>query len=47
MTIAEDYFSVTRLFQTEDPNEEPLEPLLEATISVTGNGPTCVVACYN
>jgi hypothetical protein len=47
VTIAEDYFSVTRLFQTEDPNEAPLEPLLETTISVAGTGPSCVVASFS
>ena len=47
VTIAEDYFSVTRLFQNQDPNAEPLEPLLETTISVTGTGQSCVVAYFS
>ena len=41
VTIAEDYFKVTRYFQFDTPN---LEPMLETTISVTGTGPTCVFA---
>ena len=44
VTIAEDYFPVTTLFQFSDPI---LQPLLETTISVTGPGLTCVVANFS
>ena len=44
VTIAEDYFSVTRLFQFDTPN---LEPLLTTDISVTGTGQSCVVAYFS
>jgi hypothetical protein len=44
VTIAEDYFRVTRLFQFDSPS---LEPLLETTISVVGPGQTCVVASFS
>jgi hypothetical protein len=44
VTIAEDYFPVTTLFQFSDPI---LQPLLETTISVTGPGLTCVVATFS
>ena len=44
VTIAEDYFPVTTLFQ---PPDENLQPLLETTISVTGAGLTCVIANFS
>ena len=44
VTIAEDYFKVTRYFQFDTPN---LEPLLETTISVGGTGQSCVVAYFS
>jgi hypothetical protein len=47
VTIAEDYFSVTRLFQSPPPHQPNLETLLETTISVTGTGPSCVVAYFS
>jgi hypothetical protein len=44
VTIAEDYFPVTTLFQFDRPN---LQTLLETSISVWGNGPTCVIAYFS
>ncbi len=44
VTIAEDYFAVTTRFQFDVPN---LQPLLETTIHVTGNGQSCVVAYFS
>jgi hypothetical protein len=44
VTISEDYFKVTRYFQFDTPN---LEPMLETTISVTGTSPSCVVASFS
>ncbi len=45
VTIAEDYFPVTTLFQS--PPDQNLQPLLETTISVTGPGLTCVIANFS
>ena len=44
VTIAKDYFKVTRFFQFDSPN---LEPLLETTVSVGGTGQICVVAYFS
>jgi hypothetical protein len=44
VTIAEDYFPVTTLFQFPSGS---LQPMLDTTISVTGAGPTCVVAYFS
>ena len=44
VTITEDYLPITRLFQFETPN---LEPLFETTISVSGTGLSCVVATFS
>ena len=44
VTIAEDYFPVTTLFQFDTPN---LQTLLETSISVTGTGQSCVVAYFS
>jgi hypothetical protein len=44
VTIAEDYFQITKLFQFEDPF---LEPVLETTISVGGTGLSCVIATFS
>ena len=43
VTIAEDYFPVTAVFQPTP----ILQPLLDTTISVTGAGLTCVVATFS
>src|SRR5688500_5214801 len=43
-TITEDYVPVKTRFQFDTPN---LLPLLETTISVTGTGPSCVVAYFS
>jgi hypothetical protein len=44
VTIAEDYFPVTTLFQFHRPN---LQTLLETSISVGGTGQSCVVAYFS
>ena len=44
VTIAEDYFPVTALFQSSRAN---LETLLETTVSVGGSGQSCVVAYFS
>ena len=44
VTIAEDYFPVTTLFQFDRPN---LQPLLETSISVGGSSQGCVVAYFS
>jgi hypothetical protein len=44
VTIAEDYFPVTALFQGSRAN---LQPLLETTVTVGGTGASCVVATFS
>ena len=45
VTIAEDYFPVTTLFQS--PPDQNLQTLLETSISVVGTGQSCVVAYFS